>query len=65
MEPATGEQVGSRITDLPNSEVAVFDATTDDLIGAPDGAWRWLGYTVVQDGQLTRLPPRPSGPCRP
>lgn len=63
--PTTGSQVGIRITGLPEREVAVFDATTDDLTGASDGAWRWLGYTVVQDGQLTRLPSETFGPLPP
>ena len=67
--PAVGprhrRQVGIRITDLPDGEVAVFDAATDELIGASDGAWRWLGYTVVQDGQLTRLPAETYGPLPP
>ena len=61
----TGSQVGVRITGLPDREVAVFDATTDDLIGASDGAWRWLGYSVVEDGQLTRLPAETFGPLPP
>ena len=64
-DPTTGEEVAIRITALPDSEVAVFDAATDRLLGASDGAWRWLGYTVVQDGQLTRLPAETYGPLPP
>jgi len=35
---------------------AVFDAVSDQLVGASPGAWRWLGWNVVEDGRLTRLP---------
>ena len=49
--------------------LAVFDAVTDQLIRASAGAWRWLGWNVVEDGRLTRLPaelfePLPH-PCTP
>jgi WD40 repeat protein len=63
--PTTGQQIGIRVTALPYDEVAVYDATTDDLVGASDGAWRWLGYAVVQDGQLARLPAETFGPLPP
>lgn len=30
-----------------------------------DGAWRWLGWNVVQDGHLTLLPAETYGPLPP
>jgi WD domain, G-beta repeat len=63
--PTTGRQVGIRITALPGGEVAVFAAATDELTGASDGAWRWLGCPVVENGQLTRLPAETFGPLPP
>ena len=55
-DTATGQPIGPRIVLLPSREVAVFDAVTNELTGATDGAWRWLGWNVIEDGRLTRLP---------
>ncbi|MGH3913401.1 MAG: WD40 repeat domain-containing protein, partial [Pseudonocardiaceae bacterium] len=55
-DATSGLPVGFRIIALPGGELAVFDATTDQLIGASTGAWRWLGWNVVEDGRPTRLP---------
>ncbi len=41
---------------LPDGEAAAFDAATGALLHATPGAWRWLGWNVVQDGHITRLP---------
>ncbi|MGH3854127.1 MAG: pentapeptide repeat-containing protein [Pseudonocardiaceae bacterium] len=64
-DAATGLPVGFRIVILPGREIAVFDAISDQLVGASAGAWRWLGYNVVEDGQLTRLPAESFGPLPP
>jgi Pentapeptide repeats (8 copies)/WD domain, G-beta repeat/NACHT domain len=55
-DATTGESAGFDLVLLPGGEVAVFDAVSRTLVGASDGAWRWLGWTVIQDGCLTRLP---------
>jgi WD40 repeat protein len=55
-DAATGQPVGFTIVTLPSHELAVFDAVSTALAGASAGAWRWLGWNLVQDGRLTRLP---------
>jgi WD40 repeat protein len=55
-DATTGQPAGFELVTLPGGEVAVFDAVSHALTGASEGAWRWLGWTVVQDGQLTHLP---------
>ena len=52
----TGEQVGRQLDFLPESEVVVRDAVTQQVLGASDGAWRWLGHIEVRDGRPVRLP---------
>ena len=55
-DTATGEPTGVTIVTLPGDELAVFDAVSQALAGASEGAWRWLGRNVIQNGRLTRLP---------
>ncbi|MGH3936525.1 MAG: WD40 repeat domain-containing protein, partial [Pseudonocardiaceae bacterium] len=55
-DATTGQPVGFIIVTLPSDELAVFDAVSQTLAGASAGAWRWLGWSVIQDGRLTRLP---------
>jgi WD domain, G-beta repeat len=64
-DATTGRPVGRYIVTLPDNEVVVFDATSDELVGAGPGAWRWIGWTVVRDGRLTRLPAETYGPLPP
>jgi WD40 repeat protein len=64
-DAATGEPVGFTIVTLPGDELAVFDAVSTALAGASEGAWRWLGWNVVQDGRLTRLPAETYGSLPP
>jgi WD domain, G-beta repeat len=52
----SGTLVGFTFTLLPEKELAVFDATSGKLVGASDGAWRWLGWAAVEDGRPTVLP---------
>ncbi|MGH3567159.1 MAG: WD40 repeat domain-containing protein, partial [Pseudonocardia sp.] len=55
-DATTGLPVEFTIVNLPGGELAVFDAITEQLVRASAGAWRWLGWNVVEDGRLTRLP---------
>ncbi|HEX6523056.1 MAG TPA: pentapeptide repeat-containing protein [Streptosporangiaceae bacterium] len=55
-DTATGEQADWYVEHLPDGELALWDAETGDLLGATSGAWYWLGWSVVVDGALTRLP---------
>ncbi len=64
-DAATGHPVGFTIVTLPSDELAVFDAVSTALAGASEGAWRWLGWNVVQDGRLTRLPAETYGSLPP
>ena len=64
-DAATGQPGGFTIVTLPSNEVAVFDAVSTALTGASEGAWRWLGWNVVQDGRLTRLPAETYGSLPP
>jgi hypothetical protein len=64
-DATTGAPVGFTIVILPSDELAVFDAISQALIGASAGAWRWLGWNVVQDGRLTRLPAETYGSLPP
>ncbi len=64
-DAATGQPVGFTIVTLPSDELAVFDAVSQALAGASAGAWRWLGWNVVQDGRLTRLPAETYGSLPP
>jgi len=59
---ATGEQSGWYVEHLPNGEVALWHAETGDLLSATSGAWYWLGWLVIVDGALTRLPAESYGP---
>ena len=64
-DATSGLPVGFTIVTLPRGEIAIFDATADQLVGASAGAWRWLGWNVIEDGRLTRLPAESFGPLPP
>ena len=64
-DAATGQPFGIRIDLLPKGTLLVRDAATLELIGASPDAWRWLGYEVMVDGQMTRLPAETNGPLPP
>ncbi|HSL06680.1 MAG TPA: hypothetical protein VK887_01740, partial [Pseudonocardiaceae bacterium] len=64
-DATTGQPMGFTIVTLPSDELAVFDAVSTALAGASEGAWRWLGWNVVQDGRLTRLPAETYGSLPP
>lgn len=55
-EAATGEPTAWRIEQLAPGELARWDAASGQLLGATPGAWRWLGYPIVVDGRMSRLP---------
>ena len=59
-DAATGEQLPHRIELLPGGEAASWLGGT--LTHATPGAWRWLGWVGVLDGELTRLPAETFGP---
>ncbi len=50
----TGEPVGWRLETLPSGNVAVWDASSGKLLGASQGACRWLGWQTP--GTMERLP---------
>ena len=62
---ATGQPLGIRIDLLPDDALVMRDAATLELIGASPDAWRWLGYEVLVDGKMTRLPAEINGPLPP
>ena len=64
-DATTGQPLGIRIDLLPEGALLVRDAATLELIGASPNAWRWLGYEVMVDGQMTRLPAEINGPLPP
>ena len=64
-DATTGQPTGLRLAHLPLGELAVFDAVSGRLVGASDGAWRWLGWNVVLDGRITRLPAETFGSLPP
>ncbi|MGH3754831.1 MAG: hypothetical protein ACRDRP_19455, partial [Pseudonocardiaceae bacterium] len=64
-DATSGLPVGFTIVTLPGGELAVFDAIAGQLVRASAGAWRWLGWNVVEDGRLTRLPAESFGPLPP
>ena len=64
-DATTGQPFGIRIDLLPKGALLVRDATTLEIIGASPNAWRWLGYEVMVDGQMTRLPAELNGPLPP
>jgi WD40 repeat protein len=64
-DTATSDQAGWRAEHLPDGELALWRAETGDLLGATCGAWYWLGWSVVVDGALTRLPAETYGPLPP
>jgi pentapeptide repeat protein/WD40 domain-containing protein len=55
-DATTGQLVGWQLGQLPDSELAVWSSPEHELLGASEGAWRWLGWLVPQDGRLVRLP---------
>ena len=46
---------------LPDNELAVWPSPKHELLSASDGAWRWLGWLVPQDGRRIWLPPKTWG----
>ena len=64
-DATTGQPFGIRIDLLPEGALVVRDAATLKVIGASSEAWRWLGYEVVVDGKMTRLPAEINGPLPP
>ena len=64
-DAATGQPLGVRIDLLPEDALVMRDAATLKVIGASSEAWRWLGYEVMVDGQMTRLPAELNGPLPP
>ena len=64
-DAATGQPLGVRIDLLPEGALVVRDAATLKVIGASSEAWRWLGYEVMVDGKMTRLPAEIYGPLPP
>ena len=64
-DATTGQPFGIRIDLLPEGALLVRDAATLKVIGASSDAWRWLGYEVMVDGQMTRLPAELNGPLPP
>ncbi|MFC2360778.1 MAG: hypothetical protein ACFNME_08130, partial [Actinomyces dentalis] len=64
-DATTGQPLGIRIDLLPEGALLVRDAATLKVIGASSDAWRWLGYEVMVDGQMTRLPAELNGPLPP
>lgn len=44
--------------------MAVLDAS-GELIGASEEVWRYLGWNVLIDGRMTRLPVETLGPLPP
>lgn len=64
-DAATGKPVGWQLGQLPDSERAIWSSPEHELLGASDGAWRWLGWLVPQDGRLVRLPAETWGPLPP
>ncbi|WP_048699509.1 hypothetical protein, partial [Nostocoides australiense] len=63
-DATTGDPIGFRIYLLPGRQVAVFDVA-GTLAGASEDAWQWLGWNVVLNGQITRLPAETYGPLPP
>jgi WD40 repeat protein len=57
-----GRPAASTISILPESEFALFDGTSEQIIGVSVGAWRWLGWNIVEDGNLVRIPAESFGP---
>ena len=52
----SGEQVLWQLEGLPDGELAVWSVPDHKLLGATPDAWRWLGWSDLVDGVLTRLP---------
>ena len=64
-DAADGTALGFDFLSLPDGEAAVFAAKSRELVGASEGAWRWLGWNVVLDGRMTRLPAETFGQLPP
>ena len=64
-DATTDQPLGICIDLLPEGALLVRDAATLKVIGASSDAWRWLGYEVMVDGQMTRLPAELNGPLPP
>lgn len=64
-DAATGRLVGWQLEQLPKGELTVWSSPGHELLGASEGAWRWLGWLMPQDGRLVRLPAETWGPLPP
>jgi hypothetical protein len=58
----TGQATGMVFVLLPNGELAVYNALENRVIGCTENAWRWLGWNVIRDGRMDRLPAETFGP---
>jgi len=61
-DAASGQETDWRLESLPRGEIAVWSVPGGTLLGASDGAWRWLGWPTPAHDRLTRLPAETWGP---
>ncbi|MGX7825327.1 pentapeptide repeat-containing protein [Actinokineospora sp. 24-640] len=64
-DAATGRTCDIAFVQLDRDEVAVYRPVTNTVIGCTPGAWRWLGWSVLRDGRLDRLPAETFGELPP
>jgi WD40 repeat protein len=64
-DATTGESSGPTIVQFFSDEVAVYDPVRNRICGGTEGTWRWLGWNVVEDDRMTRLPAETFGPLPP
>ncbi|MDX8033605.1 NACHT domain-containing protein [Lentzea sp. BCCO 10_0856] len=61
-DATTGELLSPYVVLLPDKEFAVFDGQMTKVIECSKGAWRWIGWNVIGDQGIDRLPAETFGP---
>jgi hypothetical protein len=64
-DATTGKPDAWYLEQLPGGELVVRSAETGEVLGASEGAWRWLGWLEERDGTMVRLPAETYGPLPP
>ncbi|WP_439661666.1 eIF2A-related protein [Lentzea sp. HUAS TT2] len=61
-DATTGEPLAPFIVLLPGKDFAVFNRQRDKVIECGADAWRWIGWNVIDEHGIDRLPAETFGP---
>ncbi|MGK3208377.1 eIF2A-related protein [Amycolatopsis sp. MEPSY49] len=64
-DAVTGEPSPQIIAYLTAKDVAVLDTKANKILGCTPDSWRWLGWNVLENGRIDRLPAETFGELPP